>query len=352
MFITKEQQVQQDWAAIGAWLASQGVTMDNTVENKQFASGVANLNYLISVNGKPAVLRRPPSGDLPPGAYDLSRQYKIYSRLGTLLPTVPKGIAYCEDEAIIGVPFFVIEFRKGTAISRELPDQLTGVKNIGDTLSRLMVSALAELHSISPEDAGLADLGSPDGFVMRQVAGWHKRAARAMSDEQMLTVSAITDWLQKHPPQAQRPAIAHLDFKLDNVLIDLDTLTVQALIDWELSTVGDPVYDMIMMLVTWGEPGDDEVYDSLCCMPSKSEGWWTRRQVVAAYAEATGFSISEADIKFYWILAMLRTLVAVAQLLALYEREAMPNASKVDLPKVMNTTLTRARQLLDKPLDW
>lgn len=352
MFIAKKQQAPQDWTAIAVWLAAQGLTLDKDVEIKQFASGVANLNYLISINGQPAVLRRPPGGDLPPGAYDLSRQYKIYSRLGKLLPTVPKGIAYCEDEAIIGVPFFVIEFRKGTAISRDLPEQLAGVKNIGDTLSRLMVTALAELHSIPPEDAGLTDLGNPDGFVMRQVAGWHKRAARVMSDEQMLKVSAITDWLQQHPPQAQRPAIAHLDFKLDNVLIDLDTLTVQALIDWELSTVGDPVYDMIMMLVTWGEPNDDEVYDNLCCMPSKSEGWWARRQVIAAYAEATGFTISEADIKFYWILALLRTLVAVAQLLALYEREAMPNASKVDLPKVMTTTLARAFHLIESPLDW
>ncbi|MBR9909288.1 MAG: phosphotransferase family protein [Gammaproteobacteria bacterium] len=352
MFIDIQHEVPQQWDAIANWLQLQGLTLDLQAGIKQFASGVANLNYLISVNGKPAVLRRPPNGDLPPGAYDLSRQYKIYSRLGKVLSTVPKGIAYCEDTAIIGVPFFVIEFRKGTAISRELPAQLAEVADIGDTLSRLMVKALAQLHSIAPEAADLTDLGNPDGFVMRQVQGWHKRASRVMSADNMQKVTAITHWLQQHPPKQQRPAIIHLDFKLDNVLIDPDTLTVQGLIDWELSTLGDPVYDMVMMLVTWGEPNDDEVYDNLCCMPNKSQGWWTRRQVVAAYVEATGLDISAADIKFYWILALLRTLVAVAQLLALYERESMPNASKVDLPKVMNATLARACQLLDQPLDW
>lgn len=352
MFIEKEKQAQQDWTAIGDWLAAQGITLDQNVEIRQFASGVANMNFLISVDGKPAVFRRPPGGDLPPGAYDLSRQYKIYSRLGQILPTVPKGIAYCEDSSVIGVPFFVIEFRKGTAISRALPKQLAKIKNIGDTLSRLMVKALAELHSISHEDAGLTDLGNPDGFVMRQVDGWHKRASRIMSEEQMKKVSAITGWLQQHQPQAQPSAIVHLDFKLDNVLIDPDTLTVQALIDWELSSLGDPVYDMVMMLITWGEQDDDEVYDAMCCMPSRTEGWWTRRQVIAVYSEATGFRIREEDLKFYWLLALLRTTVAVAQLLALYERESMPNASQQDLPKVMTGMLDRTFELLDSPLDW
>jgi aminoglycoside phosphotransferase (APT) family kinase protein len=351
-FIDKSLEAPQDWDAIERYLKGQGIRLDREVEIRQFASGIANLNYLLSVDGKLAVFRRPPSGDLPPGAYDFARQHKVMSRLGRLLPTTPLSLAYCEDPRVIGVPFLISEFRRGIAISRELPERLRSVENIGGILGKRMVEALVQLHRISPEEAGLSDLGRTEGFILRQVRGWHRRAFRVMSEEQMKKVDALRDWLVANLPGDCPGSLIHLDFKLDNVLIDPETLTVQAIVDWEMATIGDPLYDLVMVLIPWGEPDDIPVYARLCCSPCTAPGWWSRRRAFEVYLREMGRNISDRDLKFYWLLALFRTFVAHAQLHALYARESMPNASTVDRPTLINTTLEHSLELTSRALDW
>ena len=352
MFIDKSREAVQDWDAISRYLAGKNMTLDRGIEIRQFASGIANMNYLVSLDGKPAVFRRPPNNDAPPGAYDFARQYKILSRLGKCLPTTPLGLAYCDDTSVIGVPFLISEFRKGVAISRELPARLVGVDDIGGKLSALIVGGLAQLQRISPAEAGLADLGKAEGFIARQIHGWHKRASRVMSGQQMQMVDVLRDWLVAHQ-SAERPAtLVHLDFKLDNVLVDPDSLTVQGIVDWEMATIGDPYYDLMLMLSVWGEPADSLVYARQWCMPCTAPGWWTRRMALEAYQRQTGTHLPEPDVKFYWLLAMLRNVGALAQLIALYQREAMPNASTIDMPAVLASTLDHAIALTTRPLDW
>lgn len=352
MYIEPNLQAPQDWDAVERFLAAQGMRLDREVGIRQFASGIANLNYLLSVDGRMAVLRRPPPGDLPPGAYQLARQHKIMSRLGRVLPAVPLSLAYCEDPGVIGVPFLIVEYRKGIAISRELPERVASVENIGGRLSELMVDALIELHRVSPEAAGLGDLGRPEGFILRQVQGWHTRASRVMSAEKMKLVDALRDWLLRDPPADRQGALIHLDFKLDNVLIDPETLSVQAIVDWELATLGDPLYDLVMTLIPWGEPGDIPVYQRICWSPRHAPGWWSRRRLIEVYLREMGVELSEKDLKFYWVLALFRTLVAMAQLEALYRRESMPNATTADLVTLVDTTLDHNLQLTRQPLDW
>ena len=352
MFIDKSLEAAQDWDTLDRYLKGQGIRLDREVEIRQLASGVANLNYVLSVDGKMAVFRRPPSGDLPVGAYDLARQHKVMSRLGRLLPTIPRSLAYCQDLSVIGVPFLISEFRKGIAISRELPERLRSIENIGGRLSKLMVEALAQLHRISPEEAGLSDLGRAEGFILRQARGWRKRASRVMSEEQMKKVDALRDWLLANLPGDCAGSLIHLDFKLDNVLIDPDTLTVQAIVDWEMATIGDPLYDLVMMLIPWGEPDDIPVYARLCRSPCGAPGWWSRRRVLEAYLREIGKNILDRDLKFYWLLALFRTFVAFAQLQVLYAREFMPNASTVDLLTLVNTTLDHSLALTSRALDW
>lgn len=352
MFIDKGREAAQDWDAVAHYLAGQGMTLDREREIRQFASGIANLNYLVSLDGKPAVFRRPPDNDAPPGAYDFARQYKILSRLGKCLPTTPRGLAYCDDTRVIGVPFLISEFRKGIAIGRELPEQLAAVDHIGGRLSALIVAALAQLHRISPVEAGLADLGKAEGFIARQIHGWHKRASRVMSGEPMRKVDLLRDWLAAHQPAERSGTLVHLDFKLDNVLVDPETLTVQGIVDWEMATIGDPCYDVMLMLSLWGDPADGPVYAQQWCMPCTASGWWTRRQTLEVYQRQTGTHLSEADVKFYWLLAMFRNVGALAQLIALYQREAMPNASTIDMPAVLASTLDHALALTARPLDW
>lgn len=350
-FIAPAQEAAQDWEAIAHWLDGQGLKLDRG-SVRQFATGAANLNYLIRVNGQRAVLRRPPAGPLPPGAYDLGRQYRVMTRLPAHFPGTPRALAYCSDTGVIGVPFIVIEHREGVAIGRELPPALRGVPDVGARLSQLMVESLAELHAIDPAAAGLADLGKPEGFNARQVQGWRQRAARVMSDDALAAVHEITDWLAAHVPPARPARIVHLDYKLDNVLVDPATLSIGAVVDWEMCTLGDPMFDLALMLAVWGQPGDTGTYESNNAMPSDAPGWWTRREVLAAYLERTGFTLTEDALKFFWLLAELRNCVACAQLLALYQRENMPNATPLDLAEVVSGGLAHMRRLTHEPLDW
>ena len=353
-FLPSEALIPQDWQSVASYLLPQGMHFDHDVEVQQFASGLANLNYLISVDGKPAVFRRPPNSDAPPGAYDFSRQFKIHSRLSKHLTTVPRGIAYCDDHSVIGVPFLITEFRNGIAMKRDLPPAFESIDNVGEKLSRLTIDALVELHRLSPQEVGLDDLGNPDGFIERQIHGWRKRASRVMSEDQMQRVDQLRDWLVANQPPAQRTSIVHLDFKLDNVLIDPQSMTVHAIIDWELSTLGESCYDLIMVLLGWGEPNDIEVYDTLCAMPCDTPGWWTRRRALTEYCNQMGMEPSAEAIKFYWLLAIFRTFVAVAQLNVLHQKETMPNleAFTEDMPGYIELALNHALYLMANPLDW
>ena len=352
MFIDADKQAPQDWDAVARYLATQGRTLDRDAEIRQFASGVANMNYLISVDGRQAVFRRPPNADAPPGAYDFARQFKIQSRLGKALPLTPLGLAYCADTSVIGVPFLVSEFRRGVAISRALPEALVGTHDIGGKLSALLIGAMAQLHALDPAAAGLADLGKAEGFIGRQIQGWHRRAGRVLAGEQMRQMDVLHAWLVEHQPAEVPGTLVHLDLKLDNVLIDPETLTVQAIVDWEMATIGDPFYDLMLTLLVWGEPTDPPVYARQSCMPSDAPGWWTRRHALEAYQRETGRTLPERHLKFHWLLAMFRNIGAQAQLVALYAHEAMPNASTVDFASVFASTLDHAVKLTAAPLDW
>lgn len=349
--IARDSEAVQDWPAIASWLQARG--LDLALDSvRQFASGIANLNYLVTVNGQRAVLRMPPAGPVAPGAYDIERQYKVLSRLAGTFRYTPKALAYCPDTAVIGVPFLLMEFCDGLAISRTLPAEIANVPNIGAHLSELLVTSLAELHAISPSEVGLADLGRPDGFWERQVRGWHKRASLVLAGEEMRQAQAIIDWLAAHMPAARPASILHQDYKLDNVLINPVTLSIAGVIDWEMATLGDPLFDVALMLFASGEAGDEGIYRDFRAGPAEAPGWWSRRQTLDAYLAHTRTTLTEQDLKFYWLFALLRNSIASAQLVALYRRQAMPNASDRNLVELCAQGLARATYLTHEPLDW
>ena len=177
---------------VASYLASVGLSFDQTKGVRQFAGGLANLNFLIHVDGKPAVLRRPPSGELPKGAHDMGREFRILSRLWQALPFVPRGIHFCEDLSVLGVPFQLIEYREGIVIrgvALPFPDRAT-------ELSVVLADTLAELHSVDPASIGLDQLGRPDGFVERAISGWRSRGLQAVEGPtESQLVDEIGAWL-------------------------------------------------------------------------------------------------------------------------------------------------------------
>jgi aminoglycoside phosphotransferase (APT) family kinase protein len=175
-FRSKAAEVQQDWDALARYLAGLGAALGPATP-RQFAGGLGNLNYLIEIDGRPAVLRRPPTGPLPPGANNMAREHRILSALWQAYPLAPRALFFCETPAVLGAPFLIVEYRPGIIIRGTLPADLAGGLAIGATLSRHLVESLAALHAIDPAQIGLETLGRETGFLGRTIEGWASRAA-------------------------------------------------------------------------------------------------------------------------------------------------------------------------------
>ncbi|MES9968523.1 MAG: phosphotransferase family protein [Candidatus Thiodiazotropha sp.] len=312
----------QNWDAIAHYLETQGHSLDRDFEIRQLSGGVANYNFLISMDGKMAVLRRPPDGPLPPGSNDVAREYKVLSHLNAAFPPAPKGLLFCDDETVIGVPFCISEFRDGVCISRELPESLIDREDVGNALSELLVDTLTRLHLVDVDAVGLSGLGKYDGFLERQISGWFRRGERVLNEVQMQKLVSVRDWLSANlPEQAASGTLVHNDFKLDNMLVDPQSLEISGLVDWDICTFGDPIYELMILLAYWGGHDDPFVYAFQCRMPCYAKGWWPRDQVIDCYLEIMNRKICERDLCFYWWLSQYRTVIVYAQLDKLFKRQ-------------------------------
>ena len=308
------------WSAITTYLDTRGHVLDKNFVPRMLSGGAANLNYLIAMNGRRAVLRRPPDGPLPPGANDVKREFRLLSSLGDEFPKAPRGLLFCDDESVIGVPFCISEFREGVCIGRHLPPEFAARRGIGGSLSRCVVDTLIELHLVDVKKAGLEELGKVDGYLERQIAGWSKRGERVLLPEQLERLELAGHWLHEHLPSHRPSALVHNDFKLDNMLIDADSLKAPAVLDWDMATIGDPLYELAILLAYWGEKNDAFVLDYQCRMPKESEGWWSRKQVIQEYILRTRASLADQNMRFYWNLAQYRSIVVYAQLNSAFKR--------------------------------
>lgn len=305
-----------DWSAIARHLAAHSLHMDGPAPTR-FPGGLANQNYLIHVNGKPAVLRRPPDGPLPPGAHDMAREHRILSRLSTALPFVPQGLHVCTDPGVIGVAFQLIEYRPGLVIHAALPDHLAGQPAVAAGLAETMLQTLAAIHAADPAAVGLDDLGRPDGFLKRAVDGWRRRGLAVEYEPAAPLVDALGRWLDAHMAPDGPPTLLHNDFKLDNLILR-DDLSVAAVVDWDQGTRGDPLFDLGTLLSYWTEAGDPPAMHELRQMPTAAPGFPTREQAAMRYAALTGRDLG--DVRFHRVLGILKLGVIFLQLHALHRR--------------------------------
>jgi aminoglycoside phosphotransferase (APT) family kinase protein len=191
--------VPQDWVSLARYLGAHGIAL-GPGQPRQFAGGHGNLNYLIAIEDKPAVLRRPPAGRLPPGANDMAREYRILSSLWRGFPLAPRALFFCNDKNVLGAPFQIIEYRAGIVIRDTLPTGFSGSATVGALLSRQLVETLAALHSVDPAEVGLDTLGHPIGFLARTVEGWAVRAAAVLDVINPHALSEVVDWLRCRVP--------------------------------------------------------------------------------------------------------------------------------------------------------
>ncbi len=312
----------QPWERLAAHLARCGMALGDAPP-RQFAGGLGNLNYLIVVDGRPVVLRRPPAGMLPPGANDMAREFGILSGLWRAYPLAPRALHFCADPSVLGAPFQIIEHRAGIVVRGALPPRLAGRPEIGDALSRVLIESLAALHAVDPQTVGLDTLGRPSGFLRRTLDGWTRRGAAVADLFDPRILAEIVAWLAPRVPADAPPSLIHSDFKLDNMILDPAALAPVAVIDWDMGTRGDPFWDLAVLLSYWVEPGDPDCMHRLGQMPTAEPGFWPRRRALDAYRRLSGRAAP--DFAFYRVLSLFRSAVVFLQLFDRWRRDPAAN---------------------------
>lgn len=317
------------------------------IEFAQFPGGHSNLTYLVRYGGREFVLRRPPVGPVAPTAHDMPREYRLLAAINPVFPLAPCPYLLCEDTSIIGVPFYLMERRRGLIIRRTVPPEIGDNLALRRRVSESLVDTLAELHSVDITKHGLEKLGKPVGFVSRQVKGWSERWERAKTSD-VPQIERVIDWLRINlPPEPARPTLLHNDYKLDNVMLDAAAPSrIVAILDWEMAAVGDPLVDLGILLCYWPQADDPPVRRTSISAVTAQPGWLTRAEVVERYAAKTGFDVSR--IAFYEAFALFKVAVVVQQIYYRYHAGQTRDERFAEFDKVVAALAAAAWQLIEK----
>lgn len=279
---------------------------------EQFPGGASNLTYLIRLGDAEYVLRRPPFGNKVKSAHDMGREYRVLSKLHAVYGPAPQPALYCEDESVLGAPFYLMERRHGIVLRRQLPPGLVLDPPMVAKLNRAFIDNLVAFHKIDYEAAGLGDLGKPLGFVERQVEGWNKRYL-ACRTEDLPDMERLMQWFPANLPPQQASSLVHNDYKFDNIMLDPHDLTrIVAVLDWEMCTLGDPLLDFGTVLAYWVEAGDSPAMQIHAFGPTQLPGSMTRRELTDYYGEKSGFDTSR--VLFYYTFGLFKVAVIIQQI--------------------------------------
>lgn len=286
-----------DLGRLRAWLAEHvpGAS-DAELRAQVIAGGKSNLTYAVETGDATLVVRRPPLGHVLATAHDMSREFRVMSALRDTSVPVPRTLAQCNDPAIIGAPFYVMEWVDGTPYRTAAQLGEVGPARTR-TIATNFVDALVALHSLDPDAVGLADFGRPDGFLGRQTVRWRKQFEGSASRELPAADELHQRLVDCVPPQSAA-RIVHGDYRLDNVLVDAEDRAA-AVIDWEMATLGDPLTDVALMVVyrrVGGLADGDVVADA-----SSAAGFLDEDEILDRYERGTGRTVAHFD--FYLGLA-------------------------------------------------
>jgi aminoglycoside phosphotransferase (APT) family kinase protein len=299
------------------YLSAQLPGLGDLIAVEQFPSGHSNLTYLVRAGEREFVLRRPPFGAKIKTAHDMGREYHILSHLADVYPKVPCPLLYCEDESVLGAPFYVMERLEGVILRASAPKGLDLPPALMHRLSENLVDNLVEIHAVDYAAAGLGELGHPVGYVRRQIEGWTKRYHRARTDD-VADVERVAVWLAEHIPLEAGASLIHNDYKYDNLVLDPNDLShIIGVLDWEMATVGDPLMDLGTTLGYWVDPDDPPEVRSLPFGLTTLPGNLNRRELAQRYAERSGRDLS--NVLFYYVYALFKIAVIVQQIYARYK---------------------------------
>ena len=315
-----DKDVVTDPVALGAWLLERGLG-DGQAEVSRFPAGHSNLTYLVRSGGRSLVLRAPPPGakTIATG-HDVVREHRVLQRLKPVYEKIPTplGSQDTAEGSPLGVPFYVMERVEGRILRHKPPKDLELTPALMQALTTHLVDELAALHRVDVEAAGLTDIGKPEGYVQRQVDGWRGRYDKARTDE-ISDLERVSAWLRDNVPSTSSgpPTLVHNDYKLDNLVLANDDVTrIVAVLDWELSTIGEPLTDLGTTLAYWVEAGDGDDVKALPMGLTWLPGCLTRAEIVARWEERSGRQAQH--LLFYYVLAMFKVATIAQQIYSRY----------------------------------
>lgn len=280
-----------DLAKLGTWLPLQIGGLGPTLQAELIAGGKSNLTYRVTADGSSWIVRRPPVGELLATAHDMGREYRMMAALASTVVPVPKMLAFCDDDSVLGSPFYVMSEIDGVPYRQSSELEKLGERRTR-VISERLVDTLVDLHDVQPASVGLGDFGRPQGFLGRQIERWRKQFAGAHTRD-LPAMEDLYTLLTERVPADSTPGIVHGDYRLDNVLVDSADRPV-AVVDWELSTIGDSLTDLALMLVygRLAHISPNAVNDVVL-----APGYLTESEIIDRYAAASGRDLG--DFGFY-----------------------------------------------------
>lgn len=282
------------------------------IEISQFPGGSSNLTYCVKIGADEYVLRRPPFGNQVKSAHDMSREFNVLSKLSAVYQPAPKPLIYCDDETVIGSEFYLMERRNGLIIRGKSPEILENSPELQRKVCETFIENLANLHALDYKKIGLENLGKPEGYATRQVTGWTKRYFNAKTDEHSELETAI-EWLSKNIPESHGASLIHNDYKFDNVMLNPENLTeIVAVLDWEMTTIGEPMMDLGSSLAYWMSKESGNELLNMPFNPRVLMENISRAELVEMYEEKSGKKVS--NMLFYYVFGTFKLAVIAQQI--------------------------------------
>lgn len=328
-----------DLAALSAFLDKE-LGAHGAVTVEQFPGGHSNLTYLVHHGDREYVLRRPPFGSKVKSAHDMGREVGVLSKLAPVYDRAPKVIAYHDQPDILGAPFYLMERRRGVILRKDLPPGADARR-----ACELLVDALVDLHAVDYKACGLGDFGKPAGYVERQVKGWIERYAGSQTDD----VAAMTEagaWLDAHKPADSAPSLIHNDFKFDNVIFDPGLTKITGVLDWEMSTIGDPLMDLGTTLSYWMQNDDAPLFQQPLFGVTTKPGMMRRPEIAARYLERSGRRTDQ--LVFYYAFGLYKTAVILQQIYYRFAKGLTQDPRFAPLNLVVRALAEQAKQAIDR----
>ncbi len=292
------------------------------LEVSQFTGGASNLTYLLQIENKELVLRRPPKGAVKRG-HDMGREFKVLNGLHNGFQKAPEAFAYTEDESIIGSSFYVMEKVEGIIIDNKVAKERNISESEFPVIANSWLDTLVELHGLDYESVGLSDLGKPNGYVERQVRNWSKQYLKAKTEE-IPEAPKVMTWLDEHQPTEYDHCLIHNDYKYDNVVFEDDSWqNITAVLDWEMCTLGDPFMDLGAAIAYWVTANDNPMIQMTFPYPTMRPGNPSRLEVVEQYAQKSGRPVNH--LVFYYAFGLFKNAVIVQQIYYRYSKGLTTN---------------------------